>query len=54
MFKDILADTMLKALSKSVLPFLIAPILVELRPTNKKVGQNMLNRGEVRKDYIAK
>ena len=35
---------MLEALSKSVLLFLIAPILVELRPT-KKVGQNVLNRG---------
>ena len=32
---------MLQALSKSVLLFLIAPILVELRPT-KKLRQNML------------
>ena len=32
---------MLEALSKSVLLFLIAPILVELRPT-KKLRQNML------------
>ena len=37
---------MLEALSKSVLLFLIAPILVELRPT-KKVGQNVLNRGSI-------
>ena len=37
---------MLEALSKSVLLFLIASILVELRPT-KKVGQNVLNRGSI-------
>ena len=36
----VLLDKMCKALSKSVLLFLIAPILVELRPT-KKVGQNV-------------
>ena len=35
---------MLEALSKSVLLFLIAPILVELRLT-KKLRLNMLNRG---------
>ena len=37
---------MLKALSKSVLLFLIAPILVELRPT-KELRQNMLDRGRM-------
>ena len=37
---------MLEALSKSVLLFLIAPILVELRPT-KKLHQNMLDRGSI-------
>ena len=37
---------MLEALSKSVLLFLIAPILVELRPT-KKLRQNMLDRGSI-------
>ena len=37
---------MLEALSKSVLLFLIAPILVELRPT-KKLRQNVWNRGSI-------
>ena len=37
---------MLEALSKSVLLFLIASILVELRPT-KKLRQNMLDRGSI-------
>ena len=44
--KDILIDTTRKALSKSVLLFLIDPILVELRPT-KKLIQNMWNRGSI-------
>lgn len=35
---------MLKALSKSVLHFLIAPILVELHPL-KKPSEDILNRG---------
>ena len=37
---------MLEDLSKSVLLFLIASILVELRPT-KKMGQNVLGRGSI-------
>ena len=42
---------MLKALSKSVLLFLIAPILVELRPT-KELRQNMLDRGSRRLEIM--